>query len=42
MTPGAVALIAGLFLIAFAGLLALGVYHWLRRKIRAAWSGGGK
>ena len=37
---GSVALIVGLFLVAFAGLVALWTYHWVRRKIQSAWSGG--
>ena len=40
MTPGAVALLSVLFLIAFAGLVALWTYHWVRRKIQSAWLGG--
>ncbi len=39
---GALALLVGLFLLAFAGLLAVGVYHWVRRKIQDVWSGGEK
>tara|TARA_B100001094_G_C17813753_1_gene615092 strand:+ start:474 stop:641 length:168 start_codon:yes stop_codon:yes gene_type:complete len=39
---GSLALLVGLFLIAFAGLVALWTYHWVRRKIQSAWSGGEK
>jgi hypothetical protein len=39
---GSVALLSVLFLIAFAYLVALWTYHWVRRKIQSAWSGGEK
>lgn len=37
---GSIALLVGLFLLAFAGLIALWTYYWVRRKIQDAWSGG--
>jgi len=37
---GSIALLAGLLLLAFAGLFALGAYQWIRRKVQSALSGG--
>ena len=39
---GSMALLFTLFLIAFTGLIALWLYHWLRRKVEQMWRGGRK